>query len=363
VLVDNKNIIQKITTLLFLLFIFGVGVMTAITSAKTIVANTHLYKRDLPANPSIIDRVKTIIKTGENSIAENVWESGDLAAVDANLQYFLTKRIVSRQVLGGLDNWLFYKSTTDGNSINDYQGKERFTSDELTTIYNNLIAAKEALKAMGIRFVVMIVPNKERIYSNYMPDTIPIINRVNRTDALVAFLESKGFTDIVYPKNEFLKYRDNHQIYFKYDTHWNALGSFIGEQQLLDMLYGKRAYIENQSIKITGTCSGDLARIIHMTAYFDDDPVFTILPPTKDLSDGSHSNNNAQHSDSMLFVGDSFRNGLKPYLGHDFKHLFIVARESYSPGIIKEVKPAVVVLEFAERYSGSMVSFRLLNDK
>lgn len=72
-------------------------------------------------------------------------------------------------------------------------------------------------------------PNKESVYAEYMPDSVRVYGSESRLDAALPELAAQGLP--VYDmKPELLKEADTYQLYYKYDTHWNQIGSFIGSQ-------------------------------------------------------------------------------------------------------------------------------------
>ena len=47
---------------------------------------------------------------------------------------------------------------------------------------------------------------------------------------------------------------------------------------------------------------------------------------------------------------------LKPFLFSEFRKSFFLHRREFKPEILQEVRPDVVVLQFAERYTACMAS-------
>ena len=70
----------------------------------------------------------------------------------------------------GKDGWFFHNNVNDGDPIATYRGEDTLTTDELRQIVSNLRRTRDNLKAQGIEFALFIAPNKERVYSEYMPD-------------------------------------------------------------------------------------------------------------------------------------------------------------------------------------------------
>lgn len=157
---------------------------------------------------------------------------------------FVFKNVFVRRVLLGKNKWLF---NNDDNLTEKYMGIERyyFTKEELEIAKNNLIHFRDELKKKNIDFILMVCPSKYFIYSEYMPDYIKRKSIKSGTDIFVEYIKNNTDIKVVYPKEELLKYKDKYQLYYKYDTHWNSLGTYIGYTELTRILN-----IDNKSIKV-----------------------------------------------------------------------------------------------------------------
>ena len=138
----------------------------------------------------------------------------------------------------GKENWLFYTVSEDGeDALADYQRTNLYTADEKTALADAITSVNEKMKERGIRFVMFEAPNKESVYAEYMPDSVRVYGSESRLDAALPELAAQGLP--VYDmKPELLKEADTYQLYYKYDTHWNQIGSFIGSQQIAQTLLG-----------------------------------------------------------------------------------------------------------------------------
>ena len=138
----------------------------------------------------------------------------------------------------GKENWLFYTVSEDGeDALADYQRTNLYTADEKTALADAITSVNEKMKERGIRFVMFEAPNKESVYAEYMPDSVRVYGSESRLDAAIPVLAAQGLP--VYDmKPELLKEADAYQLYYKYDTHWNQIGSFIGSQQIAQTLLG-----------------------------------------------------------------------------------------------------------------------------
>ena len=73
----------------------------------------------------------------------------------------------SQDVIRGKDGWYFFAG---GMSLFDALGTEPFYQDDVAMIGNEIIRAANYYESRGIPFLMMIPPNKEGVYREYMPD-------------------------------------------------------------------------------------------------------------------------------------------------------------------------------------------------
>lgn len=289
--------------------------------------------------------------------------AGDLAfqeeAANANSSITATLAddayIDSDQVLAGKGGWLFYKRADDGTSMQDYQGTSTFSDATMESIKNRLLRQRETLAARGIRFVVMIVPNKEIIYSEYMPSTVYRTSEITRCDKLYEYLTENTDLEIVYPKAELLAAKNHFQVYYKYDTHWNFAGVYVGVQCLLRELYGTYEDISGANIVVEHQeMSGDLAALIGMTDKYCDDYYYNFYP--QDI-------NPAQVvADNILVVGDSFSDLMLGELGYYFGTVNQVGVWTFKMSMLDTYQPDIVLWECAERYADRLSWIDLTDD-
>lgn len=291
-----------------------------------------------------------------NVFAENLLIREQCATLNSKLTYYLTGKtyIESTQVLLGKEQWLFYKSELDGMPLADYQGTRQFTEEELQTIMEAFVLQRDLFAKKGIRFIVYIIPNKEIVYSDFMPDTVIRYSKESRVDLLVDYIRENSDLEIVYSKSSFLEEVKHSQLYYKYDTHWNALGAFVGVQDLLYQLYGSKDLLVSKLPVIVGKAErGDLAAMLHMREIFCDDVCYSI--PDEQLD------HNQKTEDRILLVGDSFGEEMVRYLDYYFSYVENVGIFEYQ-GISAENPPNIVVWECVERYIERMLEYKLLEE-
>jgi alginate O-acetyltransferase complex protein AlgJ len=333
------------------IFVSGIVVLGLVTGwlSHRVVARRALmaFCGDPDPKSRVVTRLQKAAIAGETAFSETMGRHFMLAGLDTNLRYFLTGELASQEVMLGQSGWLFYKTTVYADPIADFQGTNHFQEQKLREIYELLQRVKQRLAERGIRFVVMILPNKEQIYDNFMPESVRKIHEQSRADLLVDYLEQRGNLEIVYPKAELHTLRDRYQLYYKHDTHWNELGAWVAAQQLMDKLYGQRQFLEDQAIDAAPASFHDLAHLINMGWYFDDDQEYRVHRDEGRAAPRS--------PDKLLWVGDSFQTAMEPVLQPLFSQVTIVHREKFDASILDNETPDVVVLQYVERSLGNLL--------
>lgn len=270
----------------------------------------------------------------------------EAAKVNSNITSALADDayIESDQVLAGKGGWLFYKRADDGTPLQDYQGTSAFSEKTMEKIKNQLLAQRDTFAAKGIRYVVMIVPNKEIMYSEFMPSTVYRTSEITRCDKLYEYLVQNTNLEVVYPKQELYAAKEMNQIYYKYDTHWNRLGSFVGVQSVLKQLYGNyQTLADVEIIEENMNTSGDLAALIGMTDKYCDDSYYSINRDSYDVGQ--------KVEDRLLVVGDSFSTLMMDDLKYYFQEAKQVGVWTFKMSMLDSYQPNVILWECAERYA------------
>ena len=107
---------------------------------------------------------------GKGYKTDNIPFKNQLIAINNSIDYFVFHKASNERVILGEDQWLFYDCKDDGDPIGSYQGTNLFTEADLLAIKNNCIEQRDFLASQGKEFVIFIVPNKERVYYEHLPE-------------------------------------------------------------------------------------------------------------------------------------------------------------------------------------------------
>lgn len=311
---------------------------------------------------------------------ENIFGKYKLIGLNTRITEALSggEYMESNEVLLGKDGWLFYKVMTDGTPLYDYMGINRFTDEELSSIYERISSENEEMAARGIKYACITIPNKEQVYDIYMPDTAERVSETSRLDQLTEYMEKRisesageaatlsvpyaDVTDIL------MQYRDEYPLYYKTDTHYTDVGAYLTLKSIQKVLDGKTVdtteeniaedvdkepdnvanYYGADTVSLDGLTfiktpgfEGDLTRISATTDRFTDVsyPIDPSSIPEEDKSD-----------ESLLIIGDSFGDALQLVAQYYYREVNFVLCTDYDSAMLDMYNPDVVVRECVERY-------------
>ena len=283
-----------------------------------------------------------------------------LISLNSSIDYYLFGRSTNESVIVGKEGWLFYSKYNDGDSLAVYQGTNTYTQADLEVIAANILAQRDILASEGREFVLFIVPNKERIYSEYMPDVYGDPAEVYRSLQVYNYFKENTDLRIVYCYDDLMaaKEKTDVDLYYKTDTHWNYVGAYVAAGTLLNELGVSMPDVSDPSIKIWGNTglSGDLAGMLNLkkqmqnvdTVYvvsgYDKHDMQTVSVPDA----AAYSAVNADER-KLFVIRDSFGVHIAPVLGSQFSETYIIHRDKYNYESLCEQDPDIVVFEFSER--------------
>ncbi len=285
----------------------------------------------------------------------------------------------SNEVLLGKDGWLFYKVTNDGTPLYDYMGINSFTDDELASAYGSFMNTADDIfyhdaisskiyYSENIKLAVLTIPNKEQVYSEYMPDTVEKINDTSRLAQLTDYVRKRGhepltmdrfvpfwtYTDI---SDDFISVHNDYPLYYKTDTHWTDAGAYLALTKVMDSL-DRRPIIGVKSDENEPKADvlaevrfmqepgfvGDLTKISATQERYTD--VRYVIDPD------SIPDKYKTHK-KLLIVGDSFGDAMQHVAKHCFKEVRFLDIKEYGGKFeytLDTYDPDLVILECVERY-------------
>ena len=277
----------------------------------------------------------------------------------ADNSYFPLKLTANDKVVYGRGDWLFYG--IDG-SLSYYQATNILTESKMAE-YTDILKELQALcDERGIELRIMIMPNKEQMYSEFMP-IIEVKDSYKRVDRLVDYITENSSVKVIHPKKELTDAKPYYRVYWKYDTHWNAAGSFIGTQTLyksLGMEYTSLSCVPYSTAVYTG---GDLLSIgeVDRSQFVDDvrydityKPEITVKSVGYGGQGSAKSTSSSTNDKHYVMLGDSFRVSMIPFLQKDFAQTTIYHRNEFDVVKNEVLDADILVIAAVERYDADI---------
>jgi alginate O-acetyltransferase complex protein AlgJ len=266
-------------------------------------------------------------------------------------------------VVVGKDGWLFLRPDGDHDFI-AYRGLNPLTDAELDGWQNVLEKRQAFLASLGIPYLVVVPPDKQTIYPEYLPPEYQVVRHESRLDQLINRLKSTNSpVQIIDLRSALLAAKPEDQLYHKTDTHWNDFGAFVGYQVIMKAVQqalpkwhiipqSRDDFVASPVVPEVG----DLARMMDAPEQFPDAGSYWVrkipfpIPPSlvnrneiaaMDLNDPARPN--------LILYRDSFSIALVPMIGPNFNRTVYAFKYEMDPKTIRSEKPDLVITEFLER--------------
>ena len=353
-------------------------IITLNRSINDILDNTYKTYLEKPLRDIRNTSIRRVISVDEN-LAEGetymdkavdyyygrVLEPEDIDPYDSEVE-FPVKQLSDRVILGQSD-WMFLNSA----NISYYKGTNIFkTDDEYEDYIRNIGMLNDICKEKGKQLVILVCPEKEEIYSEYMP-TMQIKDEEELPIKIGRYIEENTDINFVYPKDAILNEKDKYRLYKKYDSHWNKVGAYIAVTEVYKKLGMKYIPIEDIRVERIPETLKDLAYLGNVNAdnytdsfeyivHYKDDIKVTLMDKglPKSLADmvNIYESNSNNHK-SLFFYGDSYRLNMVDFMNKDFEKSTFMQREAdFTKTLVDRLKESdVIIIEEVERNSGAIL--------
>lgn len=133
------------------------------------------YKTDINVEKRTVQRFPEIQKDGkinieffdelDNYFSDNFAFRQELIMADSALKSSVFGESNNDKVIVGKDGWLFFSE-----SLDDYFGRNTLTDREVFSCARVLYLLQENAVSKGKQFLFTVAPNKNSLYSQYMPE-------------------------------------------------------------------------------------------------------------------------------------------------------------------------------------------------
>ncbi len=272
-------------------------------------------------------------------------------------------------VLVGKEGWLFF---TGASTIEDYRGLESFTPELLAGWQKMLEQRRDVLAGHGAHYVFVLVPNKEEMYPEHMPDHLVQLGE-RRIDQFVEHMRAHSDLDLLDLRDAFRAARAGEDpelpLYVKLGTHWNGPGSVVAARAIVEHVAQRHPELtpvpEDELVRLEMPTHGDSWGT---SMYIDDllpQRIVSFRPPEGSV-EMIVEQGRSLGSDHVLrgpdpelpravLVHDSFGPYLWPLLAWSFSELHCLWRGPFPYEEVRAARPDIVIEERVQR---SLIQFK-----
>jgi hypothetical protein len=263
----------------------------------------------------------------------------------------------SPKALVGRDGFLFYAGE---QSVDYFRAVKPFTPRELARWREDLESRRAWLAERGIRYLVVVAPNKETIYPEFMPEALRPVRAETRLDQLVAELRANSRVEIVDLRGALRRAKASGRVYHRTDTHWNDVGAAVASREILARLSEWFPDVKPDpapgQVKVRIDKGGDLARILALEDRYAEEQIelehsvprrarkITGTPDYMQITECRECG-----GPRVVMNQDSFGVSLTPLLAEHFSRIVIVDGSKIDRALVERERPAVLIQEFVER--------------
>lgn len=269
----------------------------------------------------------------------------------------------------GKDGWLFFG---DSNSVAHYRGVAPLSPWQLKHWASVLEGRQQWLQDRGIAYLLVLVPDKNLIYGEYMPDSLPRVGDTHPLDQLSSYLQANTDVHVLDLRPDLEAAKVNGRIYHRTDSHWNDVGAYVAYSAILNRLaelvpalrQAKPVPVETRVREGPGM---GLARIVGLAPLLREEileatpsePRARVKPEFRKGYDQlvmqqrsfAHGVEDRSLPRAVMFR-DSFANALVPYLSEHFHRILYVWQRDLDSRVVLVEQPDVVIQQIVGRFLG-----------
>jgi len=204
------------------------------------------------------------------------------------------RSLEQESVIAGKDGFLFLGNKYN-NVLHKTNGVYRPSEKEIEEWTKKLKDLQTWYEERGIKFVIVIAPNKHSIYPEKLPNWMQYDGKT-LTDDIVEFSQKKNINML--DLRQLLLEKKITKVYYTTDTHWNTKGSSIGYKETIKYINNKykASYkLPKYALHATHRVSGDLANFLKINYVLPKDYETDYIYKFENESDVCHGNINEKH--------------------------------------------------------------------
>ena len=272
-------------------------------------------------------------------------------------------------VIEGRHQWLYYLGD---NSMSYYQGTNLLSDAEMEYYTSILDQLDNLCREKGKTLQIAIWPNKEQVYPEYYLGA-DVINEYKRVERFVDYVRENSDVKIIYPLAELTAAKPYWDVYYKFDTHWNMAGGFIGYQALMESLGLETTNLYQLPLWEFDRNAGDLISLGNLNgAYYTGAVDYTISYKPEITVDSYYGGDgagdirhttasDATYDCNFVMLADSYRCFQLQLFERDFSDCYLCHRSQVNEKMTHDaIKNAdIIVISAVERYDYDTINTAL----
>lgn len=291
--------------------------------------------------------------------------------------FVLASTSSSSQVVAGKDHWLFLAQDGARNILEDARSPYPLPKNAVGLIAQEMERRREWLAARGIRYLVIVAPNKNTVYPEKLPDALRPAFADEHLARFVAFVRAHTKVDIVDVTPAVIAEKEKAQVFYSTDSHWNANGAFAAYQAIVPHLVADFPAIvpltrSQFDVERFNWLPGDLANMMGLAGHLKEDRIMFVnkdwykargdsfYGPMKQpyFEEPQYSYTGNSSLPNAIVFHDSFWWELLPFMAESFdRGLYVWLKPQtetefryFDKELIEKEKPNIVIDEYTERY-------------
>lgn len=325
----------------------------------------NISQRSIP----LTELFQSYIAATQKFFDDNFGLRGVFVIMNNALKLSLFNESPVNTVVVGKNKWLYFAGD---NNIDYYQNNKLFSNQELAQWYYTIEAKQRWLSERGIYYLMVIAPNKETIYPEYLPNGIQQERDMSLQDQLLQSLSPELKEHVLDLRSALRTAKKERQVYYSTDTHWNQEGAYRAYYEIMKKLNSRFPQLHPQErsefiITVSKQRGGDLAGMLSLTNMFSGEFINFVSKKSSQPrpADIGYAVNEAWEPSAFelegnllpraVIIHDSFGGTLSPFLSPHFKRVVYLLRAGirfstyFDIEEIKQEKPDIVIEEIAER--------------
>lgn len=264
------------------------------------------------------------------------------------------------KVVEGKDGWLFLAN--DRNRVlSQHSGEHPFRERDLKRWQQVLEGRRSDVEELGAAYFFLVPPNAHSVYPEYLPDGVG--HGTRPVQQLQAHLQDeRSPMDVIYPLTAMRKEkrRNAQTVYCPTDSHWNALGAFVGYRRAalrIASSFPLRQLRRSDVTFATRTVAGDLGSKLDPVRESVQVTAVVTEPQSRLVSDNRVRNRGRiiefacdRAEGSCVIFGDSFTFAALRFFAESFRKLVFAQIITLDRELIREQRPDVVLTVMNERF-------------